>query len=133
MLGTTSYEAPQSPIPQKITQIIDNPISINQQGLEGSFDANTALIKQYFPDNYEVMIRIAYCESGMKQFDSKGNVIRSHTKDVGILQIHEPLWKEKSEELGYDIYTLAGNVKMARYIYGIQKESAWVCNRIINK
>ena len=77
------------------------------------------------------LYEIAKCESGLRQFRSDGSVVRSHTNDVGILQINVPVWGREAQRLGYDIYSLEGNIRMAHYVLKVQGYSAWVCNRKI--
>lgn len=85
-----------------------------------------------FGENADVMKRIAKCESGMRQFDSEGNTITSHTNDSGLFQINNATWKKKAEELGLDyINSEDDNIKMAQYILEQQGVGAWVCNRLI--
>lgn len=72
-----------------------------------------------------VMLKIAKCESQLHQFNPNGTVHRGvvNHKDVGLFQINETFWLAKSESLGFDIYTLKGNIEMAFWIadhYGTQ-------------
>jgi len=73
----------------------------------------------------EPFVSIARCESGIRQFTANGDVIRSRTNDVGLFQVNLKTWEKKSKELGIDIYTLEGNVIMAKVIYDQQGISAW--------
>ena len=75
------------------------------------------------------MLAIAQCESGVRQFEKSGDVLRGriNRKDVGIFQINEKYHLEKSQTLGYDIYSVAGNIQYAIYLlkfYGTQPWSA---------
>lgn len=76
---------------------------------------------------------IARCESGRRQFNDDGTVLRGRENplDVGFLQINEYYWLRKSKELGYDIYSLEGNIKMAYYIRDVSGYSAWMCNTLV--
>jgi hypothetical protein len=65
-------------------------------------------------------------ESDFKQFGKDGKVLRSKTDDIGIMQINEPEFLEKSKELGYDIYTTEGNLRMALWIYQNHGPMRWV-------
>jgi hypothetical protein len=85
-------------------------------------------VKAEVPELYEAI----RCESGFRQFDSKGNVLRSHTNDVGTFQINEKVWLEESKRLGHDIYQLRGNFEMAKHILKVQGKTAWVCFQIQN-
>lgn len=73
------------------------------------------------------MIAIARCESGLKQFkDNSNEVIQGPTRDYGLFQIHYTNIP-KAEELGYDVMTIDGNIKMARYLYEHGGKKHWVC------
>lgn len=74
-----------------------------------------------------IMAHIARCESGGRQFDKNGEAVRGkvNDKDIGLFQINASIWKDEAEKLGYDIFTLDGNVKMARYIYAKQGTKPW--------
>lgn len=89
------------------------------------------LIQTEFPNNQR-MLSVAVCESGIRHFAPiTGTILTSKTNDLGLFQINSKTWLEKSKELGYDIYTVRGNIKMARYIYEVQGINAWVCNKLI--
>lgn len=86
------------------------------------------LIRKTFPENPDVMVAVAKCESGMRQFYPNGEIVTSHTRDFGLMQINEKYWDAKSKELGLDYKNnLEDNLKMARLIYEAQGENAWVC------
>jgi hypothetical protein len=58
-------------------------------------------------------------ESSYRQFEADGVTPllgKTDIADTGICQINERIWGEKSDELGYDINTLEGNLKMALWI-----------------
>lgn len=80
-------------------------------------------IKRAFPDNYEVMLAVARCESGLKQSAV------SHTRDFGVMQINEAVWDGVANEMGLDYKSsIDDNIKMAQHIYEVQGISAWVCH-----
>ena len=58
---------------------------------------------------------IAFCESTYRQYASNGQVLRGieNSKDVGLFQINEKYHLDKSREMGYDIYSLEGNIDYA--------------------
>ena len=90
------------------------------------------LIRQTFPENPDVMVRVASCESGLKQFTQSGQVVMSHTRDFGLMQINEKVWDVKAKELGLNYKnSLEDNLKMARHIYDVQGKKAWVCYQMI--
>ncbi len=76
-----------------------------------------------------VLYHVAKCESSWRHYDKEGNVLRGHVdnNDVGVMQINERYHLKNSQELGYDIYTLEGNIGYAKYLYekkGLQPWSA---------
>ena len=74
------------------------------------------------------LVKVCTCESGQgtgkpQHFDVKtGNVLHGkiNPKDIGMCQINEKWNGEKATRLGWDIYTLEGNIKMANYLYKTQ-------------
>jgi hypothetical protein len=66
-----------------------------------------------------------------RQFNSDGSVLRGYVnpQDIGMCQINEHYWLDKSIELGLDIYTEEGNVRMANYILSTQGIGAWIWSK----
>lgn len=83
-------------------------------------------ILKEFPE-HPSMLEVARCESGVRQYDSNGNVIRGNDNpnDVGLFQINEDYWLEEAQKQGINIYTLEGNIEMAKVILSQQGISAW--------
>ena len=83
-------------------------------------------VKEYFAD-IPVLIDVAYCESGIVQFNNDGTVLRGfiNPQDVGVMQINEKYHLETSIRLGIDIYTLEGNLEYARFLYETQGTRPW--------
>ena len=79
------------------------------------------------PLNVDIMVKIAFCESGGRQFNSDGTVIRGreNPKDVGKFQINEYYHLADSKRLGMDIYTLEGNTAYAMHLYKTQGTKPW--------
>lgn len=75
-----------------------------------------------------IMWWVCKCESNFRQFEKDGTVLKSYygTNDVGLFQIHVPVWGKEAEKLGYDIYSPEGNIKMARHILNTQGINAWL-------
>ena len=73
------------------------------------------------------MYWVAKCESRFRQFDASGGILRGieNPLDVGVYQINEKYWLEESIKQNYDIFTITGNIKMARYILRQQGLAAW--------
>lgn len=76
----------------------------------------------------EEFIPIAYCESGIRQFDKGGDVILSKTQDKGIFQINQVHW-ENAERLGIDIDTIDGNIEYAKYLKSKNGTNDWYMSR----
>ena len=79
----------------------------------------------------EILNRIAFCESGGKQFDENGQVIRGkiNPNDIGKYQINLWFhWKE-IEKLGYDIFTEKGNEKYALWLYNKNGTKDWIYSK----
>lgn len=77
-----------------------------------------AYVRDYFADT-PVLAEIARCESTFRQFDSNGNVIRGKVNkgDIGIMQINKYYHEDDAAKLGFDIYTVDGNLGYAKYLY----------------
>ncbi len=82
---------------------------------------------QAFFEHQPVLARIAFCESTFKHNDTNGSVLRGKvdSKDVGIMQINERYHGKQAKDLGYDIYTLRGNMAYARYLFEKQGVKPW--------
>lgn len=74
-----------------------------------------------------ILIEIARCESGFKQFDDKGEVLRGiiNNKDVGLFQINEYYHGKRAKELGIDLFTREGNLAFAKLLYREQGVQPW--------
>jgi hypothetical protein len=89
-------------------------------------DSLGAYIEEYFAD-IPVMADIAWCESRNRHFDSDGEILRGMVDpdDVGVMQINKRFHRKASLELGYDVYTLHGNLAYARYLYEKEGTQPW--------
>ena len=85
------------------------------------------IVAEYFKD-IPIMKKIAYCESRYTHFNSDGSVLRGRVnpKDVGVMQINERYHLAASQRLGYDIYTIEGNMDYARHLYRTQGVRPWI-------
>lgn len=69
---------------------------------------------------------IARCESGGRQFDELGNLIKNpDSSAIGKYQILASLHEERAKSLGFDIRTLEGNEGYAYFLYGESGTKAW--------
>lgn len=85
-----------------------------------------AAVRTYFEDT-PIMVEIAQCESHYRHLDQDGEIHRGevNNQDVGVMQINEYYHLESSQKLGYDIYTLEGNLGYAQYLYEKQGTQPW--------
>ena len=75
----------------------------------------------------EALAKIAQCESRDRHFEADGKVLRGehNPADIGRYQINIKYWEKKAKELGYDIYTEAGNEAMALHLYREYGTAPW--------
>jgi hypothetical protein len=94
-------------------------VAINRNDVEN-------YIKTEFVDT-PILIAIAQCESNFRQFNPDGTVMRGQvdSHDVGVMQINETYWLDKSKLLGDDIYTAEGNAAYAKYLYKKEGTDPW--------
>jgi hypothetical protein len=66
----------------------------------------------------ETALQIAKCESGLRQFQDDGKVVRGlvNPKDVGIFQINEAYHLDQANKLGFNIYSPEGNIGYAMWL-----------------
>ena len=74
-----------------------------------------------------ILLKIAQCESGGRQFNKDGSVLRGkvNPQDVGLYQINEFYHLKQAQEMGIDIYTEEGNEAYALYLYDTQGTKPW--------
>ncbi len=110
------------------------PVLLFYHLLIGKGDLSTTTIKDYLVAESinsnidpQIVLSIAKCESGFKQFDAKGNPLMSSTHDVGLMQINKSHWKQ-AKDLGLDIFNSpVDNMEMAKIIYQSEGFKAWSC------
>lgn len=74
-----------------------------------------------------VMVAVAKCESGFREFDYDTSVLRGGDGSmVGIFQIDENTHRTKALSLGFDIDTVEGNIAYARYLYNRDGTDPWM-------
>ncbi len=84
-------------------------------------------VENYFSD-IPIMVDIAYCESRYRQTEPDGSVFHGtiNPSDIGVMQINEKYHAKEAKELGYNIYTLEGNMAFARYLYSKEGARPWL-------
>jgi len=83
-------------------------------------------VRAYFAD-IPMLAEVARCESEFRQFNKDGSVLRGMAvaSDLGVMQINEHYHGDTAKKLGYDIYTLEGNMAYAKYLYTKNGLSDW--------
>ncbi len=87
-------------------------------------------VRNYFAET-PIMAKVAGCESRFRQFYSDGSIFRGEIvrEDIGVMQINETYHKATAEKLGYDIYTLDGNLAYAKYLYDKEGTGPWSASK----
>lgn len=81
----------------------------------------------------KALVPVCACESQGDPFktpthwDIDGQVLRGriNPQDIGMCQIHAPIWEPVAIKLGFNIYEEQGNIKMANHIYDTQGLAPW--------
>ena len=92
-----------------------------------------APVKEPLATLYPALVPVCSCESEQgkygtpQQFNKDGSVKfgKINKLDTGMCQINQKYWLAKSVELGFDIFTEQGNIKMANWIYDHNGLSPW--------
>jgi len=92
--------------------------------------ARSPTVEEYVHGYFEdipVMAAIAECESRFRHFDQGGDIIRGEAnwRDVGVMQINERFHLTVATELGYNLYSLEGNIAYARYLFEKEGTRPW--------
>lgn len=84
------------------------------------------VVNDYFSDIPE-LVDVARCESRFRQFDRDGRVLRGviNKGDVGVMQINEYYHGDRAQKLGYDLYSVEGNMAYARFLYEREGLTPW--------
>lgn len=85
-------------------------------------------------EDFPLLMRICKAESGNRQFNSKGDVLRGHVEpsDVGYCQINEAINNDLARRLGYDIYTEEGNKAFAVHLFTTRGYAPWMASHKSN-
>jgi hypothetical protein len=83
-------------------------------------------VRIYFYD-IPIMAEVAHCESRFRHFDKRGYILRGEVNqfDVGVMQINEHYHLKQAESLGYNLYSLDGNLGYARHLYKKEGIRPW--------
>ena len=75
----------------------------------------------------DTALRIAYCESGFRQYNESGEPLRGQQNpaDIGIFQINEKYHLDQSQALGFDIHQRYGNIEYAMWLIKKETNKHW--------
>lgn len=84
------------------------------------------IVRKEYADK-PILVEIARCESRFRQYDTNGTVIRGKVdpRDIGVMQINEYYNGDTAKKLGFDIYSIDGNLEFAAYLYAKRGTSPW--------
>ena len=93
---------------------VDNPITLE------------SYVRAYFAET-PILAEISGCESGFRQSDQAGNVLRGkvNKSDVGLMQVNEYYHGQKALDLGFNLDTVDGNLAYAKYLYEKEGTAPW--------
>ncbi len=83
--------------------------------------------------------KIAVCESGDRQFDEGGNIIRGkvNPQDIGRYQINLKYHEKEARSMGLDLFVEEDNEKYAEHLYETQGAQPWKasnpCHHLLDK
>lgn len=85
-------------------------------------------IKEIFGKDADIAIKIATCESSLRQFDDKGQVVKSKTGDSGLFQINQ-VHKKQLDEMKLDPDKLEDNIKYAKHLFDTNGLKDWYMSK----
>ncbi len=123
----TPVEAPiEATIPAPAPQVI---VEKSKEEISATVDTE-AFVRNYFKDT-PILAEVARCESGFRQFDKQGNVLRGikNNKDVGVMQVNEYYHLQTAIKMGYDLHKLEDNLAFAKnYLYAREGARPWLAS-----
>lgn len=81
---------------------------------------------------FRLLREIVRAESTWRMYGEDGSVLRGtvNKQDLGLAQINEFYHQKVADELGYDIHSPEGNLKMLVYLYLRDGTSPWVYSQV---
>lgn len=78
-----------------------------------------------------ILIGVAKCESSFTQFNHDGSIKLGYPDpyDIGVMQINVIYWLGVAGQLGYDIYSVDGNLAFGGYLYRHYGLSPWKASK----
>ena len=143
MVGTADTNAVMQTSTQASTATTSSQISLIKVADAASTDTTDAIqpkpkkldknadvesrVRLYFADT-PIMAEIVKCESQFRQFKPDGTPFRGaiNNQDVGIAQVNEYYHAKRAKKLGYDIYTIDGNMAYAKLLFQEEGTDPWI-------
>jgi len=128
LFGSFTFEKKDNIPKQNFKAKIENTMIVEGKALKSNADNSTkARARDFFRDT-PLLEKIAWCESKFKQFNKDGSVLKGKItpEDIGIMQINEYYHKDTAKRLGYDIYSLEGNMQYAKWLYEKEGSAPWM-------
>jgi hypothetical protein len=123
-VGDTIVPSPvdaKEPVPE--TQVV---ATVSEEDVAVEHKTTKERVEEYFSD-IPILAEVASCESHFRQFNKDGSVLRGvqNSQDVGVMQINEKYHLKTADKLGYNLYSLEGNMAYARYLYEKEGTRPW--------
>ncbi len=118
---------PPVSIVEATTTIAITATATTTANLNNNKNYNLAQEVRNFTSDKPLMAEISRCESHFRQYAKDGSVLRGRVNnmDVGLFQINEYYHLETSKKLGYDIYTVEGNMGYAKFLFNKEGATPW--------
>ena len=83
-------------------------------------------VREYFKDA-PILAEISRCESRFRHIGKNGKIIRGEANpaDIGVMQVNEEYHLKQASELGFNLYSLEGNMGYAKYLYNKEGTRPW--------
>lgn len=110
--------------PAVISELVDHPVE-DRSGEDWTREEIVAEIRAAFPEDSEMALAIARCESNLKP-TAHNTSNQNGSEDASIFQINS-IHHPRMAELGLDPWDVEDNVKFARVLYEESGWQPWVC------
>lgn len=116
-----------------VLQLMGWSVYVGSQLLPVTVMAEKEVPKPIKMEDIPMLVKICKAESGLRQFNAKGDVLRGkvNKSDIGICQINEVINNDEARRLGYDIYTEQGNKDYAVWLYMHRGSEPWNSSKAI--
>jgi hypothetical protein len=123
LFGAMSFQSQTATVVEAPVYTVERPAIVQPLSTE-------AQVRLYFKDT-PILAEVARCESGFRQVDAKGNLLRGEVNrdDVGVMQINEHYHGDSSKRMGQDISTIGGNLAFARHLYEVYGTDPWSASK----